>query len=87
MITVAKPTTVGEEKRKARADSEGQAAEDSGLQQEHKTEVTGELLVFNGRGIQGGVGRVSWRNQRGKSYSKIVCIHLELGIREDIQLS
>lgn len=57
MITVEKPTTVGEEKRKkekSRADSVGQGTEDTGLQQEHKTEVTGELLVSQGMGVKGG---------------------------------
>lgn len=67
VISVAKPATVGEEKKAEQTGREGRRAVDSG-----KTKVTGELLVFQGkeggRGREGGRGvkrdRVSWRNQR-----------------------
>lgn len=49
MITVEKA-----HKKKAEQTGVGQGTGDSGLQQEHRTEVTGELLVFQGTGVKGG---------------------------------
>lgn len=69
---------------------EEEGAEDSVLQREQKTEVTGELLVFQDRGVKKGRGGgVSWRNQRGTSYSGRggVCIDWEQGLTEEVQLS
>lgn len=62
--------------------------EDSGLQQERKTEVTGEL-IFQGRGCKGGQGQSQLVESevRVKIAGGGVCINGKLGVREDVQLS
>lgn len=81
---MAKPTTVREEKKAGAESREGE--EECGLEQEHKIEVKGELLVFQDKGVKrGGQSRIRELKAAVRSWER--CIDWQLGVREDIQLS
>lgn len=55
-----------------KAEQTGEGAEDSGLQQEHKTQLTGELLVFQGRECKEGWAESAGGIREVGANSKIV---------------
>lgn len=58
--------------RGKKAEQTGEGAEDSGLQQEHKTQLTGELLVFQGRECKEGRAESAGGIREVGANSKIV---------------